>query len=224
MTHRRGAARRRESSARPRDTEATAFTTLLSDLITRVPGARAAALVDRDGEAIDYAGSLSPFDVKVAGAHWRIVLGELDSVPALRQPQSVIVRATERSFILRPLADGYAVIVILCARAGFAPSPRAFHVFERALRAEAGIGVAPAGPSWTSVVVSQDDRARPHAVASSAGATPQPVEVLGAVVGLGRGERAFRVRFATGFETTILREPGGMWYADEPIDHGKPSR
>ncbi len=205
------------SSGLPRDTEATAFTTLLSDLIRRIPGARAAALVDRDGEAVDYAGALSPFDVKVAGAHWQIVRSEIGRVAHFSAARQIVVRGLLKSYIVRGLADAYAVVVVLAARAGFASSARAFTVFERGLRAEAGIGDKDEGPVWTPVVVEQDHRARPRTLATAPDAPPQPLEVLGAVMGLRHGERGFRIRLAGGFETNIVREPGGTWYTDEPV-------
>jgi len=211
----------RRRAARPvlaRDTEVTAFTALLSDLIARIPGARAAALVDRDGESVDYAGALSPFDVKIAAAHWQIILVELDGVTALRHARQVVVRAEKKSFVVRALGDGYAVVVVLGLRAGFLASTRAFHVFQRGLRAEAGIGEEPPGPAWSPVLVEEDGRARPRAVSSCAGGILHPVDVLGAVMGLGAGERGFRLRFGAGFETTIVREPGGAWYTEEPIE------
>lgn len=219
MTRSRAGLRRRaRPSVLPRDTDVTAFTVLLSELIARIPGARAAAMVDRDGETIDYAGTLSPFDVKIAAAHWQIVLSELDSVPMLRAPREIVVRGVKRSFILHPLTDGYAVVVVLAVRAGFSSTARGFSVFERALRLEAGIGRPPPGPSWTPVIVEYDARSRPRTLAGATDAFPQPLEVLGAVMGLARGERGFRVRLATGVEATVVREPGGAWYADEPID------
>jgi len=202
----------------PRDTDATAFTLLLADLIGRIPGAHAAALVDRDGESIDYAGTLSPFDIKVAAAHWQIILGELDRVPPLRDPRHVVVRGLQKSFIIRPLADGYSVVLVLSTRGGFAPCTRAYTVFERALHAEAGIGRKAPGPPWTPVLVEHDARCRPRSLRALDAEMPQPTEVLGAVMGLGRGERGFRVRIVTGVETMLVREPGGAWYADEPID------
>ncbi len=209
----------------PRDTEITAFTLLLSDLIQRIPGARAAALVDRDGESIDYAGALSPFDVKIAAAHWQIVLGELGRLRQLEGANQIVARGAQKSFIVRALADAYAVVVVLAARAGFASSTRAFAVFERDLSIEAGIGSAQTRTGWTPVTVQQDSRARPATLTTLASSTPQTVEVLGAVMGLGRGERGFRVRLAGGFETTMVREPGGVWYTDEPIDDGpQPAR
>jgi hypothetical protein len=215
-----GLRRRMRPIELPRDTDVTAFTLLLSELIGRIPGARAAALVDADGESIDYAGTLSPFDVKIAAAHWQIVLGEVGRVPLLAGPRQIVVRGLEKSFVLRVLADGYAVVVVLAARAGFAASARGFSVFERALMAEAGIGRPQRGVEWTPVVVEYDARARPRTLAVRADAPPQALEVLGAVMGLGRGERGFRVRLATGVETTVVREPGGAWYADERIDAG----
>jgi len=207
----------------PRDTAATAFTVLLADLISRIPGARAAALVDRDGESVDYAGTLSPFDVKVAAAHWQIILAELARTALLAGPRHMVVRGRMRSFVIRVLADGYAVVLVLAARAGFLPSPRAFEVFERGLRVEAGIGASHGGPTWTPVLVEQDARARPYAISATPDAPVENLEVLGAVMGLRRGERGFRVRFGSGFETTIVREPGGTWYADEPIGQSDPT-
>jgi len=210
--------RRLRDAQVPRDTDATAFTTLLADLISRVPGARAAALVDRDGEAVDYAGDMSPFDIKVAGAHWQIVMGEISSVAALAAPRHVVVRGRLQSFILRALSDSYAVVIVLTRRAGFAPCTRAFAVFERALIAEAGIGRPHEGPVWRPVVVECDARARPRALAEVRAGRLQPLEVLGAVMGLRRGERGFRVRLASGLETTVIREIGGGWYAEDAID------
>ena len=214
---RRAVSHRAPAPALARDTDTTAFTTLLVDLIARVPGARAAALVDADGESVDYAGALSPFDVKVAAAHWRIVLGELDQVEVLKGARAIVVRGRKKSFIVRALQDRYAVVVVLCRGAGFASSSRAFIVFERALQAEAGIGRGRHLGPWTPVSVRLGPRSRPDLVSSGTG-TPQELEVLGAVVGLGPRERGYRVRLATGIETTLVREPGGSWYADEPID------
>ncbi len=202
-----------------RDTEATAFTGLLADLIARVPGARAAALVDGDGETVDYAGTLSPFDVKVAAAHLQLVLADVRRLRQLGLPRQLVVRGAKRSFLVRALPDAYALAILLARRAGFTPSSRAFAVFERELQREAGIGSASAQvPPWTPLLVEEDARARPARVASVAKSARHAVEVLGTVVGLGRGERGFRVRLPSGFETTVVREPGGVWYAEEPLD------
>ncbi|MFO0660249.1 MAG: hypothetical protein U0165_10530 [Polyangiaceae bacterium] len=41
------------------------------------PGALAAVFVDVDGECVDLAGRGKEFDLKVAAAHWRILLHDL---------------------------------------------------------------------------------------------------------------------------------------------------
>ena len=145
-------------------------------------------------------------------------------MPALAAARHMVVRGATRSFILRALADRYSVVVVLSARAGFSASSRAFGVFERALLVEAGIGKARKGTEWTPVFVEYDARSRPRTIAVSTDSPPHALEVLGAVMGLGRSERGFRVRLATGVETTVIREPGGTWYADEPVDSAEPRR
>jgi hypothetical protein len=47
--------------------------------------------------------------------------------------------------------------------------------------------------------------------------------VLGSLIGLRARERGFRVRLDHGIEATVVREPGGTWYSEDPIDHDEPS-
>lgn len=195
--------------------DASPFARILGELVARIPGAYAAALVDALGETVDYAaGRADPFDVKVAAAHLRIVIDEVSRSP-LGPPTSLVVRGTEASFLVRSLPDGYAVVVLLRKRAGFASTSRALTVCERRLHAEANWPPVQRG-SWYPVYVRAEAGARPKFV-GAAGARGEPVEILGAVVGLPRGERGFRVRLASGVELTLVREPGGFWYADEPV-------
>lgn len=204
-------------SRRPpaRDTDATPFAPILIDLIVRLPGAYACALVDLGGETVDYAGVVSPFDVKVAAAHMRIVLNDLDEYGALGRPRWVVLRGEKRSFVARSLPEGYALVVMLRRRAGFTASARAYATCERELAAEAGWGHLHQGPAWFPIAVEVDRRGRPTKIRS--GATCVTVEVFGSVVGLPRNERGFRVRTATGGELTVVREAGNTWYADEDL-------
>lgn len=203
--------------------DATSFAKILTDLIRRLPGAYACALVDLGGETVDYAGMSDPFDVKVAAAHMRIVLNDLEEYGALGAPRWVIVRAEKRSLLARRLPDGYGLVVLLRRRAGFTASMRAFAACERALAAEAGWSLVTPGQAWFPVDVELDGRGRPIAVAP-----PRvTVEVFGSVMGLARGERGFRVRTATGSEATLVREPGNTWYSDEDLEElakGEPSK
>lgn len=202
-------------SRRPpaRDMEVTAFAKILTDLLLRLPGAYACALVDLGGETVDYAGLADPFDAKVAAAHMRIVLNDLEEYAALGQPRWVIVRGARRSFVARRLPEGYALVVMLRRRAGFTASTRAYSACAHALAAEADWSAVDAGPRWFPIAVAVDRRGRP----TTLGEPRVAVDVFGAIMGLKRGERGFRVRTADGKELTVVREPGNTWYADEDL-------
>jgi hypothetical protein len=186
----------------PRDTDATAFTGILADLISHIPGAHSAALVDPDGESVDYTGKAPPFDVKLAAAQFRVTFDELRSIAFWRETKTLVVRGATKSFLMRDLPDGYALVVILGKRAGFSSSARALSVCAQALEAEAGLSGG-----------------RPQSAA-----LPYRLEVLGSVVGLANHDRAFRVRLETGAEVMIVRERGGGWYSEEPIDFTRSAR
>ena len=46
----------------------------------------------------------------------------------------------------------------------------------------------------------------------------EPVEVMGALVGLAPRERGFRVRLPNGAEMMLVRERLGRWFADEHVE------
>jgi hypothetical protein len=203
---------RRAKRERPaRDMDVTPFAAILEELVGRIPGAVAAVLVDLEGETVDYAGQVDPFNAKVAAAHWQIVLSQLDPLAVFR-PRQLIVRSAKKSYIVRRLPEGYALVVELSRRAGFTPSTRALEACEAALAREAAWRKE--GPSaWVGVEVLMDGRRRPREVHLRS--NRHALEVLGALVGLPRRERGFRVRLATGAELNLVREPGGHWYVDE---------
>jgi hypothetical protein len=208
--------RRARRGARPaRDQVESVFASILNDLVSRVPGARTAALVDSEGETVDYATCARPFDVRLAAAHWRIVLAEVRSQPSLAQARSLVVRASWESYVVHALPEGYALIMILVRTAGFSGSRRALVACERALTNEAGWSSSE-GPrrSCFAVRVAQDGRLRPTAL--DWGGAMRRFEILGShASGLARGERAWRIRLDNGLETTLIREPGGGWYIDD---------
>lgn len=223
-----GRAKRR--SPPPRDQERTSFAMILERLVANCAGALGAALVDGEGETVDYAGVLHTFDVKVAAAHMRILLHEADQSPAFGPgTRAIVARAAARTLFIRAIADGYAIVLVL-ARGAFAPSQRALVGAERALAREAGWN-APAGreAKWFPVEVepAPGDRRRPARLRAggagaggaggAGGSTWQPVEVMGSLVGMRGRERGFRVRLRSGAELTLVREPLGRWFADEPI-------
>jgi hypothetical protein len=209
--------RRARPAAPDREQDPTPFTGILERLLELEPALIAVALVDAEGEAVDYAGVLTPFDTKVTAAYLRIALNQIETHSerpwALRQ---ILVRAARRSYLVRPLPDGYALIAVL-KRQGFAVSTRAIELSERDLTREAGWPAkARRGPSWNPVrIETTPDRRRPARI--WAGVAWEAVEVLGSVVGLGR-DRGYRCRLRSGAEMTLVREPAGIWYADELIE------
>lgn len=201
-----------------RDMDASAFSRILEELIGRVPGAYACALVDQLGETVDYAGTCDPFDVKIAAAHLQILLDQVARWAVLGEPRSVVVRGQQRSFVARQLPDGYALVVLLRRRAGFSASRRAFAACERALAIEAGWPLSIEEAIWHPTSVETDRRGRPAVI----GPERLRVEVLGSVQGLPAFERGFRVRTADGSELTLVREPKRAWYSDEALEDLKP--
>lgn len=196
----------------PRDQEESAFAAILAGLVARVPGARAAALVDRGGETVDYAGRGNPYELRVAAAHFRLVLDEALAQGSLAGARSFVVRAARASFVVRSLPDGYALVLCLSRGAGFRGLARAIPAFTRRLAHEAGWTQEP--NSWYAVDVLADERRSPYAI--DAGGRPILLEILGRFrAALPEHERAWRVRTQPGTELTLVRESGGFWYSDE---------
>ena len=201
----------RRASVAPRDMEASPFSAILAEFLARVPGAIAAALVDSGGETVDYAGKHDIFELKVFAAHFRILLGEASALTAGAEVTRLMVRGRKRAVLALRAPDGYAVVVVLRRRAGFAPQETSVRVLMEALAAEAGWStVEPSG--WAEVSVRRDGRGRPLELldVDAAGAERAiALEVLGTF-----GARGFRVRASDGHEFNLVREPKNLWYAD----------
>lgn len=215
---------------RSRDEQVSAFAPMLADLVRRVPGAISAALVDLEGETVDFWGTLEAFDIKIAAAHLQLALGQLTQVRNLGVVKTLMIRGERRSFVVRAQPEDYSLVVVLRRRAGFTATRRAFAVCEAAIAQEAGWPVGE--PPWYGVEVTRDRRGRPARLRwPSAGSSAPPnergkkarlargiaTEVLGTIAGLQPTERGYRVRLSTGKEVTLVREAGGFWYADEPL-------
>jgi hypothetical protein len=235
MKVRRATRTDKRTASAPRDQHASAFASILGTMVSRVPGARAAALVDCLGETVDYAGAANPFDLRLAAAHWRIVLDEANRQRSFRALKWFAVRAARRSYLIYALPDGYALVVALSRAAGFVGWERALSMCVRALGEEAGWRwVSAPSTAWFPIDVLSDARRRPCSIRIEG--RVHPVEILGTLARHGHGEvgaepsgtasreRGWRVRLDTGIETTLVREPGGSWYADERIDRTVPGK
>jgi predicted regulator of Ras-like GTPase activity (Roadblock/LC7/MglB family) len=202
----------------PRDQEVSGFTRILDRLLESVPGAKGAAIVDGEGETVDYAGSMDPFELKIAAAHWQIVLGELRETRHFNEPQQITVRTRGRSYVIRQLPDRYALIIVLHRHAAFAGSARTFEEVDAALYAEVGWPRPTGSAKWFRVDVETQphDHSRPRRL--RAAGNWHTIEVMGSMVGLRRREKGFRVRLPSGAEMLLVRECRGRWYADEHIE------
>ena len=208
-------------TARPRDQDASAFTTILTDFVRRVPGAFAAALVDGEGECVDYAirTDADPYDVKVAAAHWTIALFDIaasrrafGSMGSIKPSSAAATNAATSSARFpndTPSSSSCA------SRAGFVSFVRAIDACERAMALEAAWTLERGRGIWIAVDVEVDERKRPCWL--SMGSLSCSVEVLGALTQLHRRERGWRVRLPSGGELNLVREVGNRWYADENI-------
>lgn len=204
---------RRPRSRPERDQAPSSFTEILERLVISTPGSRGAALVDFEGETVDYAGHIDPFELKVAAATWQIVLAELDAT-SMSAPTQITVRAARSSFVLRRINHEYAIMLVLHSRAAFAVSDRALAEAETGLAREAGWS-RKNRPAWFGVSVQTGSERRPASLFVAD--RWQPIEVMGAVVGLRERERGYRVRLPSGVEMMLVRERSGLWFCDEPI-------
>jgi predicted regulator of Ras-like GTPase activity (Roadblock/LC7/MglB family) len=239
------------ASHEERDQQETGFTSILTTLVARLPGVRAAAMVDGDGETVDYAGLGDPFGVRVTAAHWRIVLEQASLQKELQSLRWLSVRGARDSYLVYALSHGYALVLTFTRAPGLVRWQRAVATCARALGQEAGwapvqstefLPVPPAawkalrrhlrGAEWFPVEIVADERRRPRSV--RIGDRLLALEILGTIVShrerregpsahpiaakSARSERAWRVRLEQGVEATLVREAGGAWYTDEPVD------
>ncbi|MBI2394966.1 MAG: hypothetical protein HYV09_35680 [Deltaproteobacteria bacterium] len=205
-----------------REEHETGFTPILRQHVEATPGALGAALVDGEGEAVDYAGdTIDPFDLKIAAAHFRIVLSDIEKGKLAGEggPTSrLLVLTDKRTFVLTALPEGYALLSILRANAALGHADRSLDGTLRALHREAGWAYPPGAFRWHPIDVEIDARARPHRIRVRHQWTA--VEPIGrVVVGLQPGEVGWRVDVAAaGCETTLVLGRDDKWYADLPFE------
>jgi hypothetical protein len=208
---------RRRASA-PRDQDATPFGAVLLRMCDGT-GALGAALVDTQGETVDYAGAVDPYEIKVAAAEWSLVLRALatSAIAGWPETRQVVVRARRRSYAVVSLPEGYAIVLQLGLRC-FTPSERALAEAVREICSEAGLDLPPEKRDhWSRVEVrpAPADPRRPEAV--WVGGAWCRIEVLGRYQ-LHR-ETGYRARLSNGAEVNLVREKLGRWYAEDLPQH-----
>lgn len=203
-----------------RDQDVSSFSASLQRLCEGT-GALGATLVDHQGEAVDYAGYLDPYHLRVMAAEWRIVLDIARDAKklGLESAQDFTVRADKKSFVLIALTEGYAIVLELPRRA-FSFSRRAVAEAVREIELEAGLAKSPitrAGERWSQLDVrtAPGNRRRPSEVWMEG--SWRPVTILGRYVDSARTKRfvGYRARLASGYEFALIREPLGVWFAGD---------
>ena len=202
-----------------RDQDASPFSAILWRLCEGC-AAHAAALVDKEGETVDYAGRISPYEIRVAAAELRLVLAftRTAGLPGWNDINDIRIRTGQRSYAIVGLGDGYAIVLEL-VRYSTSLSRRALSQAMRELESEAGIQsvLQPGSTRWSRVRVrpSAEDGRRPEAIWLD-GAW-HAVTVLGRYRSddLARRERGYLARLPSGAEFSLVREPLGYWFADD---------
>jgi predicted regulator of Ras-like GTPase activity (Roadblock/LC7/MglB family) len=181
--------------------------------------ARAAAIVDRDGETVDFAGIADIYATKVAAAELQLVMQAVTSAPHLGASplQRVIVRAQSSTLAAVSMGSGYTLIVHL-PRRSFMLSQRALSQAVRELCMEGGFSVPGEyrREQWFQVRIEDDNSPARRPVSIWMDDAWHPVDVFGRVLNgdLAAGEVAYRVHLANGEEATIVREAMGRWYSE----------
>ena len=191
-----------------------AFAEILRALVARSPGARAAVLVDSEGETVDYAGEADAFELRILAAHMTIARTNL--VASNVRFFSCLPSGCPSSRACCPMAiNSYCHANEGCCFLHCGPSPRALarsqeeaawsweeEPFRRAKRPRMGCDQ-----------VAQDADGRPlrsmRAGLQAERVCWHDVQVLGLDLTLPGGERGFRARLGPG--TKMHDRPRKQW-------------
>lgn len=219
----------RASGRRPRatrDQAESSFNLILEDLLALVPFARGAAIVDLEGETVDYAGELDPFELRIAAATLQLVFADVRELAQLGSAFQLNTSMGRAGYLLRVLDPSYSLLLVLRKLGTFVVSQRVLVEIESRILAEAGLPIVRKPNAFRVEVETHGlgPRARPVRVRPAPSALDtcvldwMPVEVLGLLLGVAAGERAFRVRLQTGGELTLIRDAARFWFSDEPLE------
>jgi hypothetical protein len=199
-----------------RDQAVSSFAATLGRLCDALP-AVAAALVDGEGETVDYAGSLSPYEIRVAGAEWQLVVASVALGERKAQAiEEIVVRARLATYAAFAISEGYVLVVQLRPRA-FEVSRRAVIEAIREICAEAALSVPKRyfGEYWFRIDVRESrNDLRPRAIWMDQAYRPTTVIGRMSQPDALHTDRGYRVMLDNGNELTVVRERLGRWYRE----------
>jgi len=203
-----------------RDQDESPFNVILQEFLDLVPFARGAAVFDFEGETVDYAGDVDPYELRVAAATFQITLAEARELTFCRGLRAISANLSTSTYYVRVLDPNYSLLVVLRAMATHCVSERLLAETHARILLEAGLSIE-APLAWHRVDVLTAARSRPMALRKPGLQTEDgwvKTDVLGVHVGGAQGERSFRIHVANGAEINLVCERSGLWFTDEPLE------
>jgi hypothetical protein len=201
-----------------RDMDASPFSRILGEFLTLHRGVTGAALVDHDGETVDYSGKIEAYDLRVLGAVMQVTERAIGEAVAERAGplRAFAFGSPSKVFIYCTLQDGYGLALQGPPDCVFEPDSKAVRYVAHLLSLEAGwASSAPMG-LWHRAAVELDAAKKPcklHQVHDTPGEGALGLDVLGTF--LDGEDWGARIRLSNGAECNIAQDIDGVWYVDE---------
>ena len=115
------------------------FREILESLVIGVPGALGAVFVDWEGETVDFFTTRQEYEMKLLGAHHSIILhmlGEVSGGFGYGKVGSLNVTTGSFRMMVRPLNEGYSIILLLSAASNAGKAGRALELASRRIYEE----------------------------------------------------------------------------------------
>jgi predicted regulator of Ras-like GTPase activity (Roadblock/LC7/MglB family) len=89
------------------------FSSILRELVARVPGAMGAILADAEGEAVDQFAHRPTLEIRLIGAHWGVVLSQIRQHlrPFTGTMREVLIEGERSLTFIRPVDDDYFIVL-----------------------------------------------------------------------------------------------------------------
>lgn len=100
----------------PRDLAPTGFTAILEALVQGLPEALCAVFVDGEGETIDYASRIDPFDARIVGAEAAIPLSRARALARLTELGDILelrIDGARRTLLARHVTDDCTLVLVV---------------------------------------------------------------------------------------------------------------
>jgi hypothetical protein len=139
-----------------RDMSVSVFGEILETFASGQQGIIAAIVVDEEGEAVDYTGTLAPYDVRILGAEAQLLMrGQRKGV------RQLTLTGTKRHITVLALFEGYLLVIASIAHSDEVLCALALEAVTYDLTSEAGY---PCAPAWRRLNVTLSTGGLPTAV------------------------------------------------------------